>query len=172
MKWVIQALEKKTFQSAAECFFSLAVNYWARRRQTSRSVLLFPHSRVIHAQSWLISLGKLSWMLMDQALNNSTHSAQFSQAEHDTVFLWMKSKALTSSCGASESSLSERYMTMCGTCAMDICSSTVSSPHSRRTSWLTTGAALALLPAGQTVSRVNLTWGTPRNNLKVKQNYT
>lgn len=72
---------------------------------------------------------------------------------------------LTSSWGDSESSLSDRYMTIWGICATDICSSMVSSPQRRRTSSLTWGTALGLDIAGSTppppppaVSRVSCTW--------------
>lgn len=81
---------------------------------------------------------------------------------------------LTSSCGDAESSLRDRYMAMCGTCPMDIWSSAVSSPHSRRTSWLTGGQAFVLrtddvsagllLSTGATVSKDNLTWRKQRQD--------
>lgn len=75
---------------------------------------------------------------------------------------------LTSSWGDSESSLSDRYMAMWGMCATLICSSVVSSPQRRRTSWLTRPEGLALgtsesitLPATP-VSRVKCTWNMGR----------
>lgn len=85
---------------------------------------------------------------------------------------------LTSSCGDAESSLTERYITMCGMCPMDIWSSAVSSPHSKRTSWLTGGEAFVLrtdevsltLPPSTraTVSMVSLTWRWQEERRKIK----
>lgn len=109
------------------------------------------------------------WLVKYHSFYHHKHS--FVLSFPTKLFCFKSSHAayeLTSSCGDAESSLSDRYMTICGMCPMDICSSAVSSPHSRRTSWLTGGEAFILgsdeesvaLPLSDdaTVSKVSRTW--------------